>query len=40
MDALKVVLGKFLAFIKEVFVAIELDEGVKAIEDILAQFAA
>ncbi len=40
MDALVAILGKFLTFIKEVFVAIELEEGVKAIEDILATFPA
>ncbi len=40
MDAIKTVLGAFLAFIKEVWVAIEFEEGVQAIEDILAKFAA
>jgi len=39
-EALKTVLESLLAFIKEVFVAIGLDEGVKAIEDIVAKFAA
>ncbi|MEE1320656.1 MAG: hypothetical protein UHM85_03865 [Acutalibacteraceae bacterium] len=40
MDAIKTVLGSLLAFIQEVFVAIGLDEGVAAIEEILAKFAA
>lgn len=40
MDAIKTVLATFLDFVKEVWIAIEFEEGVKAIEDILAQFAA
>ena len=39
MDAIKNVLGAFLAYLKEVFVAIEFAEGIQAIEDILAKIA-
>lgn len=40
MDAIKTVLGSLLAFIKEVWVAVGFEEGIKAIDDILAKFAA
>lgn len=39
-EALKNVLGALLAFLKEVWTAVGFEEGVTAIDDILAKFAA